>query len=352
MLILAVNCGSTSTKLAVFKDLELIEKSTISHSAEYLKQFDKATEQLEFRLSALKSFLASSEIDLSQLDCIVARGGLLPPISSGGYVIDDAMMDALLYHPIRDTHSNLAGIIANKIACELNIPAYIYDGVTTDEMIPIAKYSGIKGVDRYSHQHTLNTRMMVKEVASELNIPYEEGTFIAAHMGGGTSVNIHHKGRIIDTITAEGGAFTPERCGGLQGDTYTKLVETKGIDFVKKQLHGRGGLVSYFGTSSVKELEEKIEKDPEVTNVLQAMMYQTAKSIGALATTVNGKVDAIVLTGGLANSERLMNWLADRVSFLAPVIVKPGEHEMEALARGAYRIMNGDEKAKSLKDIK
>lgn len=349
MLILVINCGSTSTKLAIFKDETELVRKTLTHSSDYLKQFGRATDQADFRFDSVKRFLEDEGYAFTQFDCVVARGGILPPLRSGAYIVDDAMMDLLFYHPIRNAHSNLSGILAYQISKKYGVPAYIYDGVTTDELSPIARYSGVAGSDRYSHHHALNTRAMAKEAAEELGIPYDEGTFIVAHMGGGFSVNVHCKGRMTDVITAEEGAFSTERCGGLAGDSILNLVEEHGIDHVRRLLHGQGGLVSYFGTNNVTELLERVAAgDKVVENVLRAMVYQTAKSIGALSTTVNGRVDAIILTGGLANSARLMDWLAERVGFIAPIVVKPGEHEMEALARGALRVMRGEENAHSI----
>lgn len=294
----------------------------------------------------VQTFLNDCGITPQELGCIACRGGAFYPVQGGAYVLDDALVEAL-----KETYTlnpdNCSGILGYTLAQDLSIPAYIYDAVTVDELKPIARYSGVRGANRYSRTHTLNTRAMAIAAAEELGRDYRDMNIITAHLGGGVSVNVFEHGRISDLVTSEEGGFSAERCGGLAGDTVLELIRSRGLDATEALYHGQGGLVSYFGTNDALEVEEKIRNgDDEAALILEAMAYQVAKSIGSMAVAVAGKVDLIVLTGGMMHSRSLSGWITERVRFLAPVVVKAGEMEMSALASGALRAMMGNEEAK------
>lgn len=341
MLILVINCGSTSTKLAVYDDLT--EKCRCTYSVGRSEEMQlKIKEQTE----AVNTFLSDNHINSKDLTAVVARGGCFYPVEGGAYLLDaDLAHD--LYATSENNAGNMSGILAYRIAQNLEIPAYIFDAVCVDEMMPVARLSGVKGVDRYSRTHTLNTRAMAREAASERGADYRNLNIITAHLGGGCSVNIYVKGRIVDLVTSEEGGFSAERCGGMQGDTVMDLIRRYGIEYTENLFHGNGGLKSYFGHTDAVKIAEQIESgDEDARLVFEAMAYQIAKSICSLAATVEGKVDFIVLTGGLMNSELLAEMIRKRVSFLADVIVKPGERELSALAAGAVEVLQGKAEAK------
>lgn len=347
MIILVINCGSTSTKFAVYEEEKELCTKVIRHDPGELEKCGDQKEQVELRYEAACAFLKEAGVKSESLTCIVSRGGLLPSVESGAYCINENMIKVFENPLMPNANASQAGMVANRLSSELQIPAFIYDAVSVDELEPVARYSGVKGEPRYSVHHALNTRSRALEVAKELGKEYSECNLIVAHMGGGFSVNIHLKGRIVDVISAEEGSFSPERCGGLQGDTVLKLAEEKGISETRRLFHGTGGLVSYFQTNDIREVEKMADDgNKEAALVMDAMAYQTAKSIGALATVAEGKIDRIILTGGGARSERLTAAITRRVEFLAPVVLKPGENEMRTLAEGALRVMRGQEHAK------
>jgi len=346
MLILVLNCGSTSTKLAVYDGEQELHAKTISHDWEELSRLETMREKTEYRYKAVISFLEETGIAAEAFACVVSRGGMLPSLRSGAYCINERMAEYFEKPMMINANASVSGLIAFRFAQQMAIPAFIYDAVSVDELEDVARYSGVKGYERYSVHHALNTRARAIETAAEMGSTYDKCTFIVAHMGGGFSVNVHRHGRIVDIISAEEGSFSPERCGGLQGDTVFRLIEDLGTAEAKKLFHGTGGLVSYFGTTDVRKVLELAEGgDREARVVLEAMAYQTAKSIGALATAVNGEVDRIILTGSVAKSELITAQIINRVKFIAPVVVKPGDNEMKALAQGALRVMLGREVA-------
>ncbi len=352
MLILVINPGSTSTKLAIYEDEKELVRKSISHPTEKLREFSKPSEQREFRAGVVKDFLNESGYTPDKLSCIVARGaGGLPPIHGGAYVINHHMIDRLIQNPTMDGNTNLAALIAADLAAPYNTPAFIYDGVSVDEMLPFARISGIKEYPRSSRGHTLNSRATARKVASDLGKPYADCVFIVAHIGGGYSVDMHWNGKIVDVISANEGRFTTERAGGITGETIVQMVNERGFEFYRQATRGHGGLVSHFGTHDAQKIEEMIQAgDKQAELVIEAMGYETAKSICGLAAMTGGKVDAIIMTGGLAKYERLVKLVTDRVQFLAPVKVEAGEFELEALAMGGLRVMRGEEKAEEYSD--
>lgn len=349
-LILVINPGSTSTKTAVFAGEQALAGKNLSHSAEELAPYCLVYEQLELRKAAILSFLQEEHLEVRQLDCVVGRGGLLQPVEGGTYLVDEDMCRYL-----RDTDrqhaSNLGAILAKAVADGAGIPAYIVDPVVVDELDPLARFSGLAGVERKSIFHALNQKATARKAAARLGKTYQECSFIVAHLGGGISVGAHYHGRVVDVNNAlDGdGPFSPERAGGIPVCSLLEMAFQGGFQEseLRKALVGRGGLVSYLGTNDARTVEKLMDEgDKGASLVYEAMAYQVAKEIGGCAAVLKGAIDAIVLTGGIAYSTRLVQWITERVSFLAPVLVFPGEGEMEALAAGALRVHRGQEECK------
>lgn len=344
--ILAINPGSTSTKIALYSNENELYKTNIIHSNKELEQFKQISDQYEMRYNAIMSFLDQNAFDVNELSAVVGRGGLLPPIESGAYEVNDLMIDCLRNRPVFQHASNLGAIIAKAIADKVGIKAYIYDSVSVDELTDIARISGLAEVERKSLIHALNMRAVAIKVANDLGKPYSETTSIVAHIGGGISITIHQNGKMIDIVSDDEGPFSPERAGRIPGKNLIELCYTNDVSTVKKKLRGKGGIVSYLGTNNALEVEKLIEEgDEKARLVYEAMAYQIAKGIGELATVVHGKVDHIILTGGISHSKMITKWISDRVAFIAPVIVSAGENELESLALGTLRVLKGEEQA-------
>ncbi|MBC2575078.1 butyrate kinase [Peptostreptococcus canis] len=350
--ILTINPGSTSTKIAVFdNDVEVFEK-TLRHSSDEIGQFKNISDQFNFRKDVIESELKAANIDLKDLNCIVGRGGLLKPIKGGTYSVTEKMLEDLKVGVSGQHASNLGGIIANEFSKELGVPAFIVDPVVVDELSPIARISGLSDIDRSSIFHALNQKAIARRYAEEVGKKYEDLNLIVAHMGGGISVGAHQAGSVVDVANAlDGeGPFSPERSGGVP---VGKLVEMcysgkYTIYDMKKMITGKGGLVSYLDTNDAREVEALIEKgDEKAKLVYDAMAYQIAKEIGACAAVLKGKVDAILLTGGIAYSKSFTKEITERVNFISEVKIYPGEDEMIALALGGLRVLKGEEKAQN-----
>jgi butyrate kinase len=350
-LILVINPGSTSTKVAVFRDKEPVFTETLRHSTEELSKYKSIIDQFEFRTQAILNMLKEKGISLSEIDAIVGRGGLLKPIESGTYIVNEKMIEDLKKAERGEHASNLGGIIAYTLAKEHNIPAYIVDPVVVDELEDIARITGMPEIEKSSIFHALNQKAIARRLAADLNKKYEEVNLIIAHLGGGISIGAHKHGRVVDVNDALNGEgpFSPERAGGLPVLDLVKLCYSGKYTYqeMKKKLIGQGGVVAHLGTNDVREVYKKIkEGDKKAELVLEAMAYQTAKEIGAMAVVLKGHVDAIGITGGIAYNEDFVKRISERVKFIAPVYVYPGEDEMLALAQGAYRVLSGEEKAK------
>lgn len=346
--ILVINPGSTSTKIAVYEDDRKLFVSSIEHSNEEIEQYDAIYDQYEFRKGLVLKELEKNGVKASDLTCIMSRGGLLPPVPSGAIRVNQDMCDQLRLHPVNEHASNLGAPIAFSIAQENNIPAFVYDPVTVDEMAPIAKLTGFPEMRRRSLGHNLNMRAMAHRYAQEVGKKFEDVTVITAHMGGGTTIGVYENGRIVDIINDEEGPFSPERAGGLPTPQVIDLAYSGRYDSrtFKKLLKNSSGLQAYLGTKDAREVERMIDEgDEKAKLVYQAMAYQLSKGIGELATAVCGRVDAIILTGGIAYSKIFTDWITDRVSFIAPVVLYPGENEMDSLANGALRVLRGEEEA-------
>lgn len=346
--ILAINPGSTSTKIAIYYDKELVYKKSIKHSTEIINSFDSVYDQFNFRYEAIMDTLNESNTTVNDLDAVVGRGGMLKPIKGGTYLINQYMLDYVKEAPRGEHASNLGCVLAKKIADKINVPSYIVDPVAVDEMEDIARFTGMPSIKRQSLFHALNQKAVALKAASYLQQPYNELNLIVAHLGGGISVGIHEKGRVIDVNNAlDGdGPMSPERSGGVPvGPLYKMALSGEyTLKEIQKMNYGNGGMVAYLGTNDGYEIEQMIkEGNKEAKFILDVMCYQIAKEIGAGATVLKGKVDGIVITGGLAYDKMIIELIKDRVDFIARVLVFPGEDEMEALAYGALRVLKGEE---------
>ena len=349
MKILVINPGSTSTKTALFDEIQCLTEKNIVHEQETLSKFQHINDQLEMRIAAVREFLQEQDLKAEELDVIVSRGGILPPVRHGAYCIDEHLVDTLLYRPAQEHASNMGAGIAYQIARDGGgIPAYIYDSISVDELLPEARLSGVKDYNRGSYSHVLNTRAVARKLAETEGFELEEENVIVAHLGGGFSMNIQSKGELIDVISADEGPFSAERAGALPIYTAAEIAANEGADGLYSYEIGRGGLISYLGTNDAREVLRRIAAgDEEAASVFKAMTYQIAKYISSLAAVVCGNVRAIILTGGLAHSELITEQVKKRVEFIADVHVYPGELEMEALAEAGRRLLRGEEEAYS-----
>ncbi len=349
MKILAINPGSTSTKIAIFEDLKLIHDKTIRHSVEELAPFNSIIEQYEFRRDVIINCLKIHNIEPQSIDLFVGRGGLVKPIPGGVYRVNDALLRDLRIGVMGEHASNLGGILAYEIAKSVGKQdnSYIVDPVVVDELDDIARYSGRPELPRISIFHALNQKAVARRYAREHNVKYQDLSLIIVHLGGGITVGAHKNGRVIDVnngLDGEG-PFSPERAGTLPVGALAKLCFSGKYQLheVRKMITGAGGLVSYLGTNNGTEVEKRIENDDrKALMTYLAMAYQVAKEIGACATVLMGQVDAIIITGGLAYSELLTKWISKRVSFIAPIHIYPGEDELQALCEGVYYGYKGE----------
>jgi butyrate kinase len=354
--ILVINPGSTSTKIGVSSNEVSIFEKTIRHDAEIISSFSNIIDQYEFRKKTILEALDHEGINISKLSAVCGRGGLLRPIEGGTYDVNDLMLKDLRKGYSGQHASNLGGILAFEIASGLNIPSFIVDPVVVDELNPIARISGVVEIERKSIFHALNQKAVARRVAKDLGKKYEELHLIVTHMGGGITVGVHKNGRVIDVNNGlhGDGPFSPERAGTVPAGDLVSLCFSGEFyrDEVMKKLVGKGGLVGYLGTNDAVKVEKMIEAGNEQAKlVYDAMAYQVAKEIGSAAAVLSGKVDAIVLTGGLAYGKEFVNSITDRVKWIADVIVQPGENELQALAEGALRVLRGEEKAKEYPGI-
>lgn len=350
--ILAINPGSTSTKIAIYEDERELFTTSLEHSPEEIEKYDSIQDQFEMRRDAVLNFLEEKGFDIRELAAVVGRGGMLPPVKTGAYEVNELMLKTLRERPYMEHASNLGAPIAYEIAKAAGVKAYIYDSVRADEMTDIARISGMPDIPRMSTSHVLNTRAVAMKVAKKYGKRYDEMNFVVAHLGGGISLNVHEKGRIVDIVSDDEGAFSPEGSGRVPCRLLIELCYSGKYDkkAMLKKLRGNGGLKAYLRTTDARKVERMIEAGNEKARlVYEALAYQVAKNIGELATVVSGKVDAIILTGGLAHSKMLTSWIIKRVEFIAPVEIVAGENEMESLAYGILRVLRGEEEARIYK---
>lgn len=342
MQILAINPGSTSTKIGLFENDKQLLHKTIRHSAYDLEGFKTIAEQYSFRKNLILEYLQNEQSELSRIEAVIGRGGLVKPIESGIYRVNDALLKDLRDPELGEHASNLGGIIAHDLASSIaGAEAFIADPVVVDELEPIARISGHPLFERISIFHALNQKAVARTYAQSIGKTYESLRLVIAHLGGGISVGAHQQGRVIDVNQAlDGeGPFSPERSGTLP---INQLIDAcfsgqYSKDKIRQMVVGGGGLVAYLGTNDSREVQKRIGEGDEIARLIyEAMAYQVSKAIGGQATVLKGKLDAILLTGGIAHDSLFTGWLTERVGFMAPVRIYPGEDELAALAGNAY----------------
>ena len=346
--ILTVNPGSTSTKVALFIDQKEVFKKNIKHSAEEIAKFERISDQLPFRMDVIMKELEQDNVDLNGLNAVMGRGGLLHPLASGVYEVNEAMRRDLNNSPFGEHACNLGGLIAFNIAEKFGVKAYIADPVIVDEMDEIARFSGHPLFPRHSIFHALNQKIIARTHAKSVNKRYEDMNLIGIHLGGGISVAAHKKGRVVDVNNALNGdgPFTPERSGVLPSGPlmeacFSGKYSKKDIDLMLK---GKGGFVAYLGTNDALTVEKEVRAgNKEWEKVYRAMAYQIAKEVGGIAVSaLQMDVDGIFITGGMAYDKLFCSILNDYMHKIAPVYVYPGEDEMLALALNGIMVLNGE----------
>ncbi|HHF58475.1 MAG TPA: butyrate kinase [candidate division WOR-3 bacterium] len=353
--ILVINPGSTSTKIALYRNEEEVFSTSISHDINTISKYERIIDQFDFRRETILQELEKRGIKLEELSAVVGRGGLLRPIPGGTYKVTPKMLEHLKIGIQGEHASNLGGLLADSIAAPLGIPAFIVDPVVVDEMEPIAKVTGLPEINRRSIFHALNQKRVARLASKDLGKTYETVNLIVVHLGGGISIGVHKRGKVVDVNNALNGdgPFAPERAGSLPAWDLVKLVlsgkYTEGE--LKKKLAGKGGIVAHLGTNDMRDVEKRIEQgDKKAEFIMEAMAYNVAKWIGAGATVLEGNVDAIVISGGLAYYQKFIDWIKKRVSFISRILLYPGGDEMRALLEGALRVLRGEEEAKIYED--
>ncbi|MBC1248573.1 butyrate kinase [Listeria welshimeri] len=349
--VLTINPGSTSTKLAVYQGDKVLFEETVRHTMQEFADFNNVQEQFDFRWQVLRRVIDAFGYDVNNLDAVVGRGGLLRPVAGGTYMVTEKMLADLKTNKYGEHASNLGAMLAKKLADTLDIPSFIVDPVVVDEMLPIARFSGNELIARKSIFHALNHKAAGRKIAKKLGSDYEKMNFVIAHLGGGISVAAHRQGKAVDVNNAlDGdGPFSPERSGSLPMNDFLEACFSG--KWNKRELHdliiGRGGMISYLGTNSMLEVEAKVKAgDEKAIQAFDAMAYQVSKEIGACSTVLHGKIDAIILTGGLARSDLFTSKIIEQTNWIASVIIEPGEDELEALNSGVQRVLAGLEKEK------
>lgn len=345
--ILVINPGSTSTKVAVYQDDELLFADSYSHSAEELAGFEHINDQIEMRRAVVERALREHDIDILSLSAVACRGGRLKPMASGTYLVNERMLNDARRGLQGEHASNLACLIGYDISRQAGVEAFVVDPVSVDELDDVARISGLRQIQRNSLSHALNMKAVARRAAADLEGSYERCRMIVAHVGGGGSVSAHADGRMIDLINCDKeGPFTAERAGGIPTLDLVSLCFSGQYSHgeVIRMLVGGGGLMSHLGTKDVREVERRIDAgDSHAKLVHDALIYGFSKGIAEMAAALSGDVDVIAVTGGMAHSDRLIHGLAERVGFIAPIKVYPGEHEMEALALGVLRVLRNEE---------
>ena len=347
---LIINPGSTSTKIGVFEDENLLFEETLRHTTEEISSYATIVDQKDFRKNIIIALLKEKNFDIKTLDVVVGRGGMLKPIPSGTYAVTDELLHELVIGKQGPHASNLGGILAREIGDEIGVPSYIVDPVVVDELQTVARYSGVPELPRTSVFHALNQKAVAKRYAKEIGKAYESLRLIVVHMGGGVSVGAHIDGKVVDVFNAlDGdGAFSPERAGAVPSGALIKMCFSG--KYTEKEVYGKivgtGGFNAYLGTNDMRNVTKMAnEGDAHAAEVKEAFLYQVAKDIGSMACVLEGKVDQIIVTGGIAYGEDVIANLKEKAGWIAPFTVYPGEDELLALAQGALRVMNGEEKA-------
>lgn len=347
--VLAVNPGSTTTKIGLFEDNRCLVKETLYHTVEETSPELPREDQAAFRRGAVMRFIKEKKISPENISAFVVRGGLLKPLKSGTYEVDNLLYQDLVTAKYGWHASNLGSVIALPLGRELGIPVYTVDPVTVDEFELPARYSGLKGLSRLSMSHALNMKAMARRAAALTGKTYDELNLVVVHLGSGISISAHKKGKMVDVNNAnEEGPFSLERCGTLPALGLARLCYSGryGLDDMIRLLTSEAGIYSYLGTKDFKMVEKEVSKgDSKALEVVTAMAYQVAKEIGAMTAVLNGLVDGVVITGGMAHAKNLVGLIKEKTEYIAPVIILPGEEELEALAAGAFRVLSGEEES-------
>lgn len=347
---LIINPGSTSTKIGVFEDETLLFEETLRHSTEEIAKYASIVDQKDFRKEIIVNLLREKNFDMNSLNMVVGRGGMLKPIPGGTYSVTDDLLEDLKIGKQGQHASNLGGILAREIGDSIGVPSFIVDPVVVDEMMPIARYSGVPELPRTSVFHALNQKAVAKRYAKEIGKSYTDLNLIVVHMGGGVSVGAHKNGRVIDIFNAlDGdGAFSPERAGSVPSGALVKMCFSGKYTEkeVYKKLVGNGGFNAYMGTNDMRDVEKAVlAGDKNAEEIRDAFILQVAKDIGSMACVLEGKVDRIIVTGGIAYDKGVVAGLKERAEWIAPFTVYPGEDELLALVQGGLRVINGQEEA-------
>lgn len=349
---LIINPGSTSTKIGVFEDETLLFEETLRHTTEEIAQYASIVDQKDFRKNIIVNLLKEKDFDMKSLSMVVGRGGMLKPIPGGTYEVTDDLLEDLKIGKSGQHASNLGGILAREIADEIGVPSYIVDPVVVDELCDEARISGCPELPRTSVFHALNQKAVAKRYAKEIGKAYEELSLIVVHMGGGVSVGAHKNGRVIDVANAlDGdGAFSPERAGGLPSGGLIRLCFSG--KYTEKEVYkmvvGNGGFNAYVNNNDMREVEKMVQAgDEKAALVRRAFIMQVAKDMGAAATVLEGKIDQIIITGGIAYDKVVTGALTEKAGWIAPITIYPGEDELLALAQGGLRVLNGEEAAQT-----
>lgn len=347
---LIINPGSTSTKIGVFEDETLLFEETLRHSTEEISKYDCIVDQKDFRREIIMNLLKKKNFDIKSLDMVVGRGGMLKPIPGGTYEVTDELLHDLEIGKQGQHASNLGGILAREIGDSIGVPSYIVDPVVVDELCDLARFSGVPELPRTSVFHALNQKAVAKRYAKEIGKPYDSLNLIVVHMGGGVSVGAHKNGRIIDVFNAlDGdGAFSPERAGGVPSGALIKMCFSGKYteQEVYKKFVGGGGFTAYLGSNDMRDIENRsLAGDPEAIKIRSAFVFQVTKDIGAMACVLKGKVDQIIITGGIGYDKGIVNGITETVNWIAPITLYPGEDELLALVQGGLRVINGEEPA-------
>ncbi len=350
ILSLIINPGSTSTKIGVFEDENLLFEETLRHSTEEIARYATIVDQKDFRKDIILKLLKEKNFDINSLNMVVGRGGMLKPIPGGTYEVTDDLLNDLKIGRQGQHASNLGGILAREIGDEIGVRSFIVDPVVVDELCDIARYSGVPELPRTSVFHALNQKAVAKRYAKEKGVAYDSLNLIVVHMGGGVSVGAHTGGRVIDVFNAlDGdGAFSPERAGGAPSGALIKMCFSGKYTEaeVYKKFVGNGGFNAYVGTNDMRDVDKMIDNGDEKAKVIRdAFIFQVTKDIGSMACVLKGKVDAIVVTGGIAYDKEVVAGLKEACEWIAPFTVYPGEDELLALAQGGLRVINGEEEA-------
>lgn len=352
--VLSINPGSTSTKVARFLGEEPVWNETIRYSSDELAPFGSIMEQFDFRLKTIRDILAQRDGGNVPVDAVVGRGGIIDPLPGGTFRVDETLIARLRLGKPWEHASNLGGVLANALATEWKVPAFIVDPVSVDEMVPEAKIMGLPDLPKPAFSHALNIKATVRRAARDKGAPWDSLNFVVAHLGGGISIVAHRKGRIVDLSNGtEYGPFAADRTGGLPVGALASLCFSGQYTErdVRRKLMGHGGILAYLGVTDLREVRKMIDAgDERAALVYRALVWQVAKEIGAQAVSMGEKIDAILFTGGMAYDSEFVRMLQERVQWIAPCLVYAGEDEMLALTQGALRVLKGEEEPKNFGD--